>query len=833
MLKLFYRKVIFQYPKIVLLVIALLIGFLATQALKLKVDASAETLLLEHDKDLAYTRVVNKRYRTPDFLVIAYTPHNGDLLSGRTLSAITSLSNDLLKLPMVESVTSLRNVPLLQSPPKPVRELVEDVPTIEKGGIDLALAKEEFLSNPLYLENLVSPDFKTTALMINLHYDDHYYQLLDKRNELRAEAETSDAAPEAVKAFDDATAEFNHYRDTLREAQHQNIIDIREVMDNYRADAEMFLGGVNMIADDMITYVKRDLKTYGVIVLLLLISVLWVVFRQLRWVVIPIVILASSITASLGLLGLFGWEVTVISSNYVSLQLILTTSIIIHLIVRYRELANMFQKQKQSDLVLHTVMSMSRPTAFAVMTTIAGFVTLILSGILPVINLGWMMSAGLILSFIITYTLFPAIMILLDRTMPNTIFEQEFAITHIFSNTVKRFGLLVYFGAALLVLFSVTGSTKLMVENSFINYFKSSTEIYQGMSVIDRQLGGTTPLDITVDFPGDEPEEEPVYSEEDAFIEDFEAEFEAMADEDQYWFTSDKMERIEKVHDYLEAHPKIGKVLSFGTMLKVGRTLNDGEDLDNFELALLYNELPDEFSKIIVKPYINIENDQARFYIRIVDSDPELRRDALLKQIRNDLTEIIGIPQEQHHLSGIMVLYNNMLQSLFSSQILTLGAMVFLLFGMFWVLFRSLRIAVAAIIANIIPIGTVFGLMGWLEIPLDMMTITIASISIGIAVDDTIHYLYRARKEFSITRNYEKTMYRAHASIGYAMTYTSAAIGIGFFVLVLSPFIPTIYFGLLTVVAMIMALMVDLLLLPKLIALLKVYGEEKETALVK
>ncbi|MEA3372261.1 MAG: MMPL family transporter [Campylobacterota bacterium] len=827
MLKKFYRNVVFVYPKTVLLLIFFLISFLGYQAFSLKIDASAETLLLEDDKDLAYSRVVNKRYRSPDFLVIAYTPHT-PLLSETTRENIRRLSEKLEKLPQVESVTSILNVPLLQSPPKPVKDLVDNIPTIASNDVNISMAKNEFITNPLYLENLVSADFRSTAIMINLQYDERYYQMLDERNGLRQRAKDGNLTLAQKHQYATIQKTFRDYRDGVRDAQHGNIIKIRSIMQEHRDDAEMFLGGVNMIADDMVTFVKNDLKSYGIIVLLLLITVLWIVFRQLQWVFIPVLILTASLIASIGLLGFFGWEVTVISSNYVSLQLILTTSIIIHLIVRYRELAKNFSRQKQADLVLHAVLSMYKPTFFAVITTIAGFLSLILSGILPVINLGWMMSAGLIISFILTYLLFPTLLILVKRTKPNTQFEREFSVTAVFATIVRRYGTAIFIATLLMIFFSLSGSSKLRVENSFISYFKSSTEIYQGMAMIDRQLGGTTPLDITIDFPDTQEDEADVPAEEeDEFFDDFEAEFKEEEQQDQYWFTSDKMQRIEKVHAYLESLPEVGKVLSFGTMQRVGRTLNEGEDLDNFELALLYNELPEEFAQLIIKPYLSIENDQARFYVRIVDSDPTLRRNALLKKIRTELTEKVGIPAEQVHLSGIMVLYNNMLQSLFSSQILTLGAMVALLFAMFWFIFRSLRIGLVAIIANLVPIGMVFGLMGWLDIPLDMMTITIASISIGIAVDNTIHYLYRFRKEFIITSNYDKAMTRSHASIGYAMSYTSAAITIGFFVLVLSPFIPTIYFGLLTVVAMVMALITDLLLLPKLIVMFKVFGREK------
>lgn len=819
MLSRFYTKLLFRFPRTVIALVLLAAALLAMQAPHLRVDASAETLLLENDKDLAYSRLVAKRYRSPDFLVVTFTPEK-DLLDPASVQTLRSLSDALLKVPGVTSVTSLLNVPLLQSPPKPVRELLEKIPTIGNGDADMQLARQELVHNPLYVSNLVSPDFRTTALQVNLRNDSRYYTMLDALNTLRSAERNGTITPQEREALQSQTLAFNTYRDGMRERNHQMITAIRSVLEAHDSQGKLFLGGVDMIADDMITYVKQDLKTFGVTVLFLLILVLWVVFRQTRWVLLPVLIATVSILSTLGVLSLLGFEITVISSNFIALQLIITISIIIHLIVRYRELAVVNPDASQRELVLESTLSMSKPTFFAIITTIAGFATLMLSGIKPVTALGWMMSLGITLSLIVTYLLFPAVNILLERSAPETVFDKEFTLTRHLATFTQRHGGMVLAGTVIIALFSLTGASKLIVENSFINYFKSSTEIYQGMRVIDRDLGGTTPLDITIDLPPPKSESYADDGEEDAF-DAFEEELASEANEAQYWFNGTRMETVRRVHRWLEAQPHVGKVLSLGTMLAVGRTLNDGKDLDNFELALLYNELPDAFGAILIKPYVDIPNNQVRFSLRIVDSDPDLRRDALLKQLRTGLINELHIPREHLHISGIMVLYNNMLQSLYDSQIATLGTMVLLLFAMFWLLFRSLRIALIAIVANMAPVSVIFGFMGWSGIPLDMMTITIAAISIGIAVDDTIHYLHRFKKEIAVDGDYHAAMHRSHESIGYAMSYTSATIMIGFFILVLSVFIPTIYFGLLTVLAMFMAIVADLLLLPKLLLLFK------------
>ena len=830
MLRRFYTGFLFRYPRLVIAMVFVAAALLGTQVSKLSVDASAETLLLENDKDLAYTRLVSERYRSPDFLVVTYTPTE-DLLAPETLESIRELSDALAQIEGIDSVTSILNVPLLQSPPKPVRELLKKIPSIGAGDANLTLARQELKDNPLYASNLVSPDLKTTALQVNLAYDSRYYDLLDRVNAFRAADRNGSISAEGQEEFCWVDAEFKAYRDDVRERDHRIILDVRNVLQSHKASGQLFLGGVTMIADDMITFVKRDLRTYGSAVLVLLLLVLWTVFRQKRWVALPVLISAVSVGITIGLLGLLGFEITVISSNFIALQLIITISIIIHLIVRYRELAIVRPEASERELVLESTLSMSKPTFFAILTTIAGFASLMLSGIKPVIALGWMMSIGITVSLIVTYLLFPAVNVLLKRKQPKTTFDKEFVVTKHLANFTERHGSLILIGAVVLVAFSVSGAFRLKVENSFINYFKPSTEIYQGMSVIDRQLGGTTPLDITIDLPP-APAAKTSASASDGFDEfdEFAEEFAAEAGEAQYWFTDSRMDVVRRVHHWLEHVDHVGKVLSLGTLLEVGRTINDGRPLDNFELALLYNELPPKFADIILKPYVDIKDNQVRFALRVIDSDPDLRRDALLKHIREGLVNDVGIPKEHLHLSGLMVLYNNMLQSLFDSQIATLGVMVVLLFIMFWMLFRSFTTAVAAIIANLVPVGAVFGVMGWSDIPLDMMTITIAAIGIGIAVDDTIHYIHRFRIELAKDGDYLAAMHRSHESIGYAMSYTSAAIMVGFIILVLSVFIPTIYFGLLTVLVMFMAIVADLLLLPKLILILRPFGRPEGKA---
>ena len=835
MLRQFYDKIILTYPKTILLLLLLCIAALGYQARYLEIDASAETLLLEDDKDLAFTRKVNQRYGNQDFLVLTFTP-KAELLADSTLNTLKELSNDLLALDRVESVLTILNVPLLESPPKPVKELLEDVPTLSSPGIDKELARKEFLNSPIYSDNLVSPDFKTTALLVNLHDDPLYRELLQQRNHLRSKEKDGTISVIEQKELEEVLIKFKKHRDKMRIVENKNISKVRAIAKKYQSEAKIFLGGASMVADDLVTFIRSDLKVFGSAVLAFLVVTLWIIFRQLRWILLPVITCSFSVLTTSGFLGLFGWEVTVISSNFISIQLIITMAITIHLIVRYREMARLNPDIDQRQLILDSTMFMARPCTFAVLTTVVGFGSLVLSGILPVMNFGWMMSAGIGVSLFLTFLIFPVLLMQMPKIMPNTSFESRFALTKIFADITERHGRTILVISICALIISVIGATRLNVENSFIDYFQEDTEIYQGMKVIDQQLGGTTPLDLIVqleksetDTSQQETESTDVEElEDEEEFDSFEEEFEESAGEAQYWFTAEKMEQIEEIHDYLDGLDQTGKVLSLGTMLKVGKTLNSGEPLDNFLLALIYNELPEEFRKIVLDPYVSVEHNEARFYVRIRDSEPDLRRNELLTKIKQELPSKLGIPEEKGQLASLLVLYNNMLQSLFRSQILTLGAVILSFLIMFMFLFRSLTIALIAIFPNILSIGVVLGFMGWMGIPLDMMTITIAAISVGIAVDNTIHYIHRFRHEFKSDNNYLASMHRSHESIGYAMYYTSITIIIGFSILVFSKFIPSIYFGLLTGLAMLIALLAALTLLPQLLIIIKPFGAEKQ-----
>jgi len=820
-----YEKVILKWPVYVLICVFLGVAYLSYHSKDFRLDASAETLVLEGDKDLKYARLIDSRYSLNDFLVVAFTPKN-DLFADRTITQLSRLQGELERLEGVQSVVSILNVPLMESPPVSIKELSK-IQTLESPTVDKALARIEFGNSPLYRNLLVSPDLKTTAFMLNLPVDETYQELLQQRNQLREKEGLVSLTEKEADEFKNVTRELQQHRDKMREERHQLINAVRTVMDGYRQDADLFLGGVSMIADDLINFIKSDLKIFGLGVFCFLIITLGVIFRQLRWILLPMLCCLVSVLSMIGLLGLFGWEVTVISSNFISLQLIITMAIAIHLIVRFRELLSKRPGDENRTLILDTVRLKMQPCLYAALTTIAGFGSLIFCDIKPVITFGWMMSAGIIVSLILTFLLFPTVLMVMKKPVPKKRQDTHFSFLPLLARFTEKYGSFILISSIAVFILSAIGISMLEVENSFIDYFKKSTEIYQGMKVIDQKLGGTTPLDVLVDLAeSGEENQKPVLKskgEENDIFAEFE-EFDKEDDEQKYWLTSHKVEKIFQIHDYLNGLPESGKVLSLATILRIAETLNEGKPLDDFELALLYNEMPDRYKNMLLKPYASPEHNQLRFYLRVKDSEKSFKRNEFLKRVQHDLVDKIGLGEEKVHLTGMLVLYNNMLQSLFRSQILTIGIVLAAIMGMFLVLFRSVKIALIAIFPNLLSVSVVLGMMGWLGIPLDMMTITIAAISVGIAVDNTIHYIHRFKEEFRVDENYVNSVYRCHGSIGHAMYYTSITIIIGFSILVLSNFIPTIYFGLLTGLAMFIALIASLTLLPQILIFFKPLG---------
>ncbi len=545
-------------------------------------------------------------------------------------------------------------------------------------------------------------------------------------------------------------------------------------------------------------------------VLVFIVATLWFVFKKIVWIIVPISSCFFSVLIMMGLLGLLGWKVTVISSNFIALMLILTMAMNIHMSTRFLQLTKEKPGLSKKEIILKTTSKMFWPILYTVLTTICAFLSLIFSEIKPIIDFGWMMTLGLIVSFIITFSLLPTLISLVSDISVN-INENK---NSIFTNLLGKISInnksLIFIVSIFIFFISIFGISRLEVENSFINYFSKNTEIYKGMKLIDEKLGGTTPLEVIIKFPKKD-------KNDDITGEDDWGENDTQEDVSKYWFTKDKMDKIDKVHKYLDSLPAIGKVLSFSSIIEVAKQLNDNKPLGSLEMGVLYSKIPDSIKKEIVDPYISIIDSEARISLRIKDSEEGLRRNELIEQINYDLTNKIGLDKEEYRLAGVLILFNNLLQSLFKSQILTLGFVMIGIFSMFFILFKNIKLSIIGVVPNFIAAFFVLGIIGIAEIPLDMMTITIAAITIGIAVDNSIHYIYRFKEEYSKINDYKLTLKKCHSTVGVAILNTSITIVFGFSILVLSNFIPTIYFGIFTGIAMLLAMISVLTLLPALL----------------
>ncbi|OUR88582.1 transporter [Gammaproteobacteria bacterium 42_54_T18] len=829
-----YNRFVLSQPKITLLLVSLVIAFFAYQSPNFKLDASADSLVLENDSALEYYRAIRARYGSDDSLILTYTPSDNAFKEGlfgtAALSHLRSFKNDLSTLSRVKSITSLLDVPLIQSPPVTLNELQKGIITLESPQVDIALAKKEFVTSALYRNLIISPDGKTTALQIQFRRDETWHRLLDQRDALREKKLNNTLLPNEQQTLDRISQQFDAHNSTYQQNQKNDIATIRSIIKTYQQKANIHLGGVPMIASDSTDFIQHDLMTFGVGVICFMIAILTVTFRKLRWVSLPMFTCLAAGIIMIGFLAFVNWPVTVVSSNFISLLLIITLSLSIHLIVRYRELQEQSPNATQHTLIKDTIRSKAAPCFYTAITTIVAFGSLLFSGIRPIIDFGWMMTIGISVAFILVFTLFPATLLFLKPGESNNKNAITDKITLRLAGYIKDHSSLTFSLFIFLAIFSAIGINNLTVENRFIDYFKKNTEIYQGMALIDRKLGGTTPLDVIIDAPSvffevDENEDLDSLEDDEDWEEDFDDDFGTEAGAGitgtSYWFNTRRFDQIFAIHKYLDELPETGKVLSIATALETLRQIDEDVVSDDFTLAILYKKLPQEIKQSLIEPYMSEDGNQLRFSIRVFESDPSLQRKVLLEKIQRELTQKMQLEEDQVHLTGMLVLYNNMLQSLFHSQILTLGVVFFAILIMFVMLFRNIKMALITIIPNLIAAALILGLMGWSGIPLDMMTITIAAISIGIGVDNSIHYVHRVTDEFYKDLDYWGAINRSHASIGRAMYYTTVTITLGFSILAMSNFVPTMYFGLLTGVAMMAALFANLTLLPLLIASIK------------
>jgi predicted RND superfamily exporter protein len=806
-----YKKLL-EKPKFILFLIVLVFSFSVYNAKNFQLDASADSLLLENDPDLNYLRSVNERYSSEDFFVITYSPKKK--INNETIQELKKFVNEIDNIQWVSKTISILNAPLFESSDQPLIEKINNIQYITTPGIEINRALNELRNSPVYKRLIINDDATTFGIVAYIKDNKKYLSALEINKNFLDKQKNKKLSDKDFKEFE----KHKLVLEQLKREQNKNLelynIEIRSHISKYKNIADINLSGIPMIADDLISFVKKDITVFGSGVFVFIIITLWFIFRDIRWVIFPLLSCFLSISIMVGMLGYLNWKVTVISSNFISLMLILTMEINIHYVERYKQLQAEFPKKKENFLTYLTTTKILTPILYAVLTTALAFLSFIFCDIKPVIDFGLMMTLGLFISLFVSMILLPYLIIKFKPKASPVHKSKESKIAKFFETIAINQKFLVLTFSSIIFILSIYGMTRLKVENSFINYFDKNTEIYKGMKLIDEKLGGTTPLDIILKFK--ESESKSTFADDEFFQGSSSDEY-----KDSYWFTNFRINNIVNVHKYLETLPEIGKVLSFYSVLQLGEKLNDNKKLGPLEMAILHSKLPEDIKKNIITPYISIDDNEARISLRIIDSNPELNRKELLIKIQKDLEEKLQLKKEEFKITGILVIFNNLLQSLFDSQIKTLGITFAGIFLLLLILFKSFWWSVVAAIPNFTAALFILGSLGLFNIPLDMMTITIASISVGIAIDNSIHYIYRFREEFKINKNYNRTIQICHRTVGKAIVNASLTIVFGFSILILSNFIPSIYFGIFTGLAMLTAMTLVLTLMPQLILIIK------------
>lgn len=803
----FFRR-FYSTPLVILAFIAILFAGTVHQLRNFDFDASTDTLIAENDASLDYFLEVSEIFGDESFLFLTFTPNDISLFSRKALSQLDKLQASLQDVDGVSGVVSILDVPLVRSPPVPITELATSYKTLRMDDVDLELAKTELMTSPLFRELLVSENGSATALRVNLASDTALATLRQNRDALRALPEKT---PQDINALSEAEEKLRVAKRAFATDQERLLGDIRDVRENYQSEASINMAGVPMIASDMIRYVKDDISTFSGVSLALIMVILFAFFQQIRWVVLPVLTALISVLVTAGLLGLFRQPVSVISANFVALLIIFSISFTVHLIVRYRELARDFGEEPPKSLLTRTMADKFAPCIYTALTTMVAFASLTASNIVPVTQLGWIMCLAMTVAFVLNYTLFPSLVLLLPSKPVKPLPTRQPVVTDILNraSVSAPWGIIAL--ALIATIISTIGLSRLSTESRFIDYFRNSSEIKQGLVYVDENLGGTTPMDVIINVA---PFEDDSFDDDE---DDFFEEDEPNAFPERYWYTPDKIATIRKLEAFLQTKPEVGKIISIATLEEIARSFNEGEALNTVELAAVIGLLPDDLRREFLIPYSTPRKGILRISMRMHETVPATSRDALISDIEAYAVNEMGLPPGNVNVTGMNVLFNNMLNLLFESQRSTIQLVLLATFLMLFALLRSLPLAVIGMIPNILSAAMVLGLMGLLGIPLDIMTMTIAAIIIGIGVDNAIHFLHRFKQEKAAGRTTEEAINISHKSVGFALYFTSVTVIAGFSILGLSNFIPTVYFGLLTAMAMGLSLIVNLGVMPSLL----------------
>ena len=774
----------------VLMIVLAVAGVLGWQAQDFEIDASADTLLTRNNEKYIRSKLIQRQFSPDEFLLVAVRPTGYPLFSQQSFDALRDLAGEIGSIERVSSVRSILNVPLpTLTDSSDIGQLDSVAMTVDEAGFSPEAVSRTLRDHPVYENLLIDEEQTVTALQVLFRPNDELEELHNRITLLEAAALKGPLTEEQEAELALLETSAAPLEKRLTETRNREIDRIRDIAADYQDEADIYLGGVHVLGHQLIEIVRSDLVVFGSAIAALVAALLLVLFRELRWIVIAFGTSLVSIGATMGLFGLLGLEATVISANFIALQLILTLAMVVHLIVQYREYARANSDWDPQRLVRETMAAKTPPILHTGATTAIGFAALLASGIQPVISFGWMMIIAVAISMAAVLTLFPAMLTILDRrTDTDEARSIRRSLAGLAEVVLARGGVTLSLAAVLLAV-CVAGFFRLHVENSFINYFDDDTEVHRELTFIDRNLGGSTPLDVVYGVP---PAEGDLIMDAETF------------------------QAIQKLQALFDRHEAVGKIMSPDNFAALAREINEGQPLTEYEVTAAYRLMDEELRESLLGAYFAPETNEVRFNLRIRDTTEGLDRSNLLQSLRDDVEAVLG-EDADYQMANLFVLYEDILERLFRSQVLTLGIVFLAIMIAFLLIFRSLRVALVAIVPNILVTATVFGIMGWFGIALDLMTITIAAVAMGIAVDDTIHYIHRFQKE-SRSSDAASAVRRTHTSVGFAVLYTTIIIVAGFASLVFSDFVPSKLFGLLTGVALGGAFLFDMTVLPVLLA---------------
>ena len=715
---------------------------------KFRFDASSETLVLEDDQSYEMYEEINDRFSSAEFLVVALIDQ--DIFSTKSLLNLSKLEAKLEEVVNVTNVISILDAPLFEQPKLSLVKSATNDKYLLLDDLNLINAKQELIESPLFNELIINDLGTAVAMQINLNNAENY------------------------------EITVKNIRNILKEDQ--NFVS--------------YLAGPAMIVSDTIAYIKNDVLTFGFLTFLMFFILLIVFFRDF-WSAFVIMSNASLVIyITICLLGYFDWPISIVSSNFLTLLFISSVAVSVHMIVKLKEGKTRRFSYEESLAKIFI------PCLYTALTTMVGFLSLLFSNIQPVIDFGKMMALGVVINLLISFIFIPALIGIRGIAELSEFSLSKIYYKYLYSNTKKIFK---NFGVPLIFLFlpiSIYLSSGLKVENKFIDYFDESTEIHQGMKFIDSELGGTTPIDIVLTLP-----------EEEIFIDEDDLFYSEGSETTEYWWRQKNMRLLKSIQSDLNQIPELGKDLSIVNGVLLAEKLNDFNEMGDLELAFVKNSLlTNDKAKDVLNSYISSDDRSARITFRIIDSFKDINRNDLLTRVDDYLVSKLKDTNVEYQLSGLGVLYNNLLQSLFGSQIASLSFVFGAIFLMLLILFRSLLTSLVVIFVPLVAVGFVFSFMSLFSIPLDIMTITIASISVGMSVDYAIHIAWRFREEQKISRSNAEI--NTINSSGQAVLITAMTVIVGFLVFIFSNFNPTVLFGLLSALAIFVSAALALRFIP-------------------